>query len=143
VINPQNGHILCDPDVRSFGWSVANSSVNQSVMKASVLRKRLRSQRILISIDLPSLSLAGTALQPGPGERSENRFTPGRPGNFTMADLALRFCARLLTLTNSSRLKPSLVQPKHEQFRPAILDERGHYGRWRRALPLSLSGPLN
>jgi hypothetical protein len=42
VINPQNGHILCDAKPRAGGVSDANSFETDAVILASRLRKRSR-----------------------------------------------------------------------------------------------------
>src|SRR5439155_19337973 len=55
VINPQNGHILCDRKSGSTGLRVASSFVNESVMKARFLRMRVRKLRTLRSILYPTL----------------------------------------------------------------------------------------
>src|SRR6266566_4034056 len=52
VINPQNGHIRCDMKSRPPGLEVEGSFANESVMEASLLRKRSRSRRKLGSIHL-------------------------------------------------------------------------------------------
>src|SRR5437667_12909005 len=57
VINPQNGHILCDRNSRAGGLSVANSFPNNAVLKARRLRSRLRNGRKTGSINPPSLFL--------------------------------------------------------------------------------------
>src|SRR5580698_455465 len=44
VINPQNGHILCDPTCWAGGASIARVFPNQSATEASRLRSRLRNE---------------------------------------------------------------------------------------------------
>jgi hypothetical protein len=63
VINPQNGHILCEPICCAWGASVARTFPNKSAMEASRLRSRLRNEPLrnepwMGSIDLPSLHLS-------------------------------------------------------------------------------------
>jgi hypothetical protein len=70
VINPQNGHILGDATSRSSGLSVANSLMNESVMEASLLLKRSRSQRKLGPIDLLYALLSVAAVPPQPASWS-------------------------------------------------------------------------
>jgi len=55
VINPQNGHILCDRTSRARGISPATSFLNRSLAKASRLRTRAR--RKTGFINPPSLFL--------------------------------------------------------------------------------------
>jgi hypothetical protein len=58
VINPQNGHILCDAKPRTGGVSDANSLEKDAVIVASRLRKRSRNRRKARSIsDPPSFFL--------------------------------------------------------------------------------------
>jgi hypothetical protein len=57
VINPQNGHILCDRTSRARGVNIASSFPHQSAMKASRRRARLRKGRSTGSIHLPLLFL--------------------------------------------------------------------------------------
>jgi hypothetical protein len=58
VINPQNGHILCDLKPRACGLSSSSSLINESAMKASFLHKRLRNRRRLGAIFLLSNGLS-------------------------------------------------------------------------------------
>jgi hypothetical protein len=53
VINPQNGHILCDAKPRTGGVSDANSLETDAVIVASRLRKRSRNRRKARSISDP------------------------------------------------------------------------------------------
>jgi len=58
VINPQNGHILCDAKPGALGVSDANCFETDAVMEASRLRKRSRNRRKTCSIsDPPSFFL--------------------------------------------------------------------------------------
>jgi len=86
VINPQNGHILCDRNSRAGGLSVANSFPNNAVMKARRLRSRLRNGRKTGSINPPSLflPLLGNCSVTGVSGRSAqgtSRVSPLRPVN--------------------------------------------------------------
>ncbi len=56
VINPQNGHILCDPTCWAWGASVDRNLLNRSAMEASRLRSRWRNEPSMGSIDAPSSS---------------------------------------------------------------------------------------
>jgi len=71
---------------RPSGPTVANSLVNDSVIKASLLRKRLGSRRPAGSIDLPYALSPSGGDYPATGrrERSENRFALGISGKFRM-----------------------------------------------------------
>ncbi len=53
VINPQNGHILCDEKPRTGGVRDANSLETVAVIEASRLRKRSRNRRKARSISDP------------------------------------------------------------------------------------------
>src|SRR6266478_9452244 len=55
VINPQNGHILCDAKPAAAGVIDANSFETVAVMGASRLRKRSRNRRRARSISDPPL----------------------------------------------------------------------------------------
>jgi hypothetical protein len=58
VINPQNGHILCDAKTQAGGVTDANSLETDAVIVASRLRKRSRNRRRARSIsDPPSFFL--------------------------------------------------------------------------------------
>ena len=81
VINPQNGHIRCDMKSRPPGLEVEGRFANESVMEASLLRKRSRSRRKLGSIHLayaisPSAGIASNE----PGGISESSFLFGISG---------------------------------------------------------------
>jgi hypothetical protein len=67
VINPQNGHILCDRTSRACGASTASGFRNKSAMKASRLRSRLPNGRRTGSIDPPSLFLPWAGTVPSQG----------------------------------------------------------------------------
>jgi hypothetical protein len=58
VINPQNGHILCEAKPRAGGVIDADSLETDALMEASRLRKRSRNRRKVLSIsDPPSFFL--------------------------------------------------------------------------------------
>ena len=83
VINPQNGHILCERNPRSTGLSAASSFLNESLKKASFLPIRMRERRKLGSIysTLHSLSLNAGWPVTGPSSDSQNSFALGTPAS--------------------------------------------------------------
>src|ERR1700746_672464 len=83
VINPQNGHILCERNPRSTGLSAASSFLNESLKKASFLPIRMRKRRKLGSIysTLHSLSLNADWPVTGPSSDSQNSFALGTPAS--------------------------------------------------------------
>jgi hypothetical protein len=90
VISPQNGHIRCGPKSKPSGLRFARKWANQSAMEVSLLHKRLRNRRTFISIGLP-----WSSQQRRHTARAVGRF----PCNCRVPELALQFCAGLLTLT--------------------------------------------
>src|SRR5256885_14887770 len=108
VINPQNGHILCNLKFWFSGLGVARELINKSAMKASFLRKRLSSRRKLGTIDLPyALSpVAGVASRPARAGCS------GMGSRFIFSAIlkwqnqAIRFCAGLLPFPRLSGKPP-------------------------------------
>src|SRR6266566_6739269 len=100
VINPQNGHIRCDMKSRVPGLEVEGSFANESVMKASLLRKRSRSPRKLGSIDLPyAISpSAGIACNES-GGGSESSFSVGISRKFRMTEPSSAILCRIAHIT--------------------------------------------
>ena len=101
VINPQNGHILCDAKPRAGGVNDANSLEKDAVIVASRLRKRSRNRRKARSIsDPPSFFLPctdGFVMRQLAGVLFEEGLPFRISATLTMTRRGQLFCARLLT----------------------------------------------
>ena len=107
VINPQNGHILCNLKFWFSGLGVARELINKSAMKASFLRKRLSSRRKLGDIDLPyALSpVAGIVSRSARAGCSEMAPRFIFPAILEWQNQAMRCCAGLLTFFGEAALE--------------------------------------
>ena len=107
VINPQNGHILCNLKFWFSGLGVARKLINKSAMKASFLRRRLSSRRKLGDIDLPyALSpVAGNVSRPARAGCSEMALRFIFPAILEWQNQAMRCCAGLLTSFGETTLE--------------------------------------
>jgi hypothetical protein len=107
VINPQNGHILCNLKFWFSALGVARELINKSAMKASFLRKELSSRRKLGAIDIPyALSpVAGIVSRLARTECSEMASRFVFPAILEWQNQAMRCCACLLTSFGEATLE--------------------------------------
>jgi hypothetical protein len=138
VINPQNGHITCDPKFLLCGLRAVSSSVNVLVTEASCLRTRLRKRRRTGFIDPPALFLP---LRRGLRDKVSGWTALENSGsdlqqliNDRLRHAILCRIAHIAHKHSASTLRQSSIlfvpHDESEQFRPALIENLSdHDGR--------------